>query len=174
LTRPHLLGANFRLLDEKGKVVWEQIYDLNRLVNQGEALALRDLYRAEAVLTSNFFAGLYNAVVVDTDTPTTLSGAEASGGGYARVPWSRNTTDWGSPTLQSDHSQIVQGATKTFGPGTGGGFGPVTAVVFLTTVDNTGQVWAWFPLQAPITVGAGQTFQVTPFGMVKGVTTPGT
>lgn len=181
LERVHLFTITLACRRPDGSAVWEEpgllripagalpagvIY--NRFHDEGEKLALRDLFRGESVLPAAFFGRLYNATITDTSTLAAIAGGEPASNGYQAVPWSRNTSDFGSPTLQGTQHESL-GVKKSFNA-TGAGWGPVTYFAFATSSDNAGAVFGYFALQQPRTVPGGTSLDVQPRGMLRGVT----
>lgn len=150
-----------------GSVAWEERDIPNRLFNAGELLDLRADYRGESVLPVAFFGRLYNDTPADTDALSDLTG-EPSSNGYQAIPWSRNTTDWGAAATVSGQGESL-GLRKSFSA-TGAGWGPVTHFVMATTSDNSGSPWAYFTLSQPRTVLGGQSLDVQPRAVSRGVT----
>lgn len=163
--------AEFTCRNPDGSVAWSEASEFrrltNRVANQAEHYRNRTIYRGEAMFGTAFFGRLYNDTPTDTDNLSDLTG-EPSSNGYAPTPWSRNTTDFAAPSTVSGQSECV-GVRKSFSA-SGAGWGPVTAFVFATTSDNSGILYGWFMLGQARTVQPGQTLDVAPVGVDRGVT----
>lgn len=177
LERVHLFAVRLVCRNPDGSPIWSEPGELlapaggvlyNRFHDEGEKLALRLLFRGEAAMPALFFGRLWNATITDTTTLAAVAGAEPASNGYQPVPWSRNTSDFGAPTLQGAQHESL-GVKKSFNA-TGAGWGPVTHFGFATTSDNAGVIFGYFALQQARTVPGGASLDVQPRGMMRGVT----
>lgn len=88
----------------------------NTIVEDGAQRFLQSLFRAEATLPASFFIGLTKASYAFDDADLAVIGSasnEPVGNGYARQTVTRNTTDWGAPTLENNAYRI-QSKAVTF------------------------------------------------------------
>ena len=167
IARIHISRARFTHRDARGRVIWEDELE-NHFHNEGEVLVLDMVFRDVNNFTSNWYGLLCGGTPSDSDTLSTLTG-EPTGAGYARVSWTRGTSDFAACALNGTKEETA-GVAKAFGPNTDVvAWSTVTTFVFATTADNSGKVLARFTLSAPRTVGVGENFTVQPTGRLYGV-----
>lgn len=152
-----------------GSLAWEEELE-NRLFNQGCQIALNYIYCAVTTpFLTNWYGRLFGGAPADTDTLSTLAGEPGGGIGYSPVAWVRGTVDFTLASLVGGKMQ-VPGAKKTFGPASTSAWPTVTTFVFASTSDNSGNALARFTMSTPRTIQVGQTLDVTPTGVIYGVT----
>jgi len=79
----------------------------NTIVEAGTDLFLRSLFRAEA-MPAAFYLGLTNVAYEYADADLTdIEVGEPVGNGYARQTLTRNTSDWGAPSLENNAHRVV-------------------------------------------------------------------
>ncbi len=131
---------------------------LNNLSDGGETLMLDATWRA-GTRPANIYGALWNDTPVDTDTCSTLTGEPATGG-YARVGWANNGTDF--PTLALDSGDYKLTGLQKGWTAAGGTIGPVTYFTFVSSSSGAGTLYAYMALSATRTMLTGDTLNVTP------------
>lgn len=80
----------------------------NTIVEDGADKILRSVCRGEATLPAAFYMGLTNATYEFDDADLTdIEAGEPTGNGYARQALTRNTSDWGAPSLENNAMRCV-------------------------------------------------------------------
>jgi len=126
----------------KGKVIYEARMVKNALVDQGEQLILDTIFRNQAI-TSQFFVGLANDVISETDGLSDIAG-EPGGNGYARQALNRDLTDW--PILVLHEGDYRTESKEVVFAASGGSIGPINSAFLSTTLNNTGKLVAFITL----------------------------
>lgn len=149
------------ILDPDGSVAWENDWQINTLVDQGEQSVL-NVYFLEAANPSKYFMLLNQSDPIETDTVANLTESKVTGtNGYSRVQVLN--TDWGAPALVSGDYKTTA-AAKTFGPASSSSW-TVTHVGLVTTTTGltspTTLFLLWISLGGTTTVNVGQSFQFT-------------
>lgn len=143
---------------EYEELLREQPFTPNELVNQGEEHIL-DVYFRGATGPTQFYIGLCNDTLVDTDTLATLTG-EPAGNGYARVNQLIERSATGFPTLALDSGDF-RTVTSTETITSTGTIGPVNTAFLATTSDNTGRLIAWASLSTARTLANTDSLDVS-------------
>lgn len=139
------------------EALMDRAWNDNALLDGGEQDMLNVYFRATTAPTT-FYGRLYNATPAETDTLTSLTG-EVTGTGYAAVSWTRGTTDFGAPALNSGDYQTTT-TTKTFTAG--GAWTAATNIVLATVATGTsGTALAAAALAATRTLASGDTLDVS-------------
>lgn len=93
-----------------------------------------------------------------TAAPTSSGGGtEVSGGGYARVQVTPNTTNWNAPTNSGNAQQITNAVQIAFAQATAS-WGSVVGVALFDALTGGNMLW-YGDLNSPVTVNNG--FQLT-------------
>lgn len=133
---------------------------LNTIVEDGADKILRSVFRAEATLPAAFYLGLTNATYTFDDADLAdIEVGEPVGNGYARQTLTRNTSDWGAPSLENNAMRIVS-KSVTFTASSA--WDKTWTRMFLANVaSGAGNVFALSGAIAPQTVlsGAGPTLR---------------
>lgn len=130
----------------------------NTIVEDGADKFLRSMFRAEATLPAAFFLGLTGASYAFDDADLTdIEADEPVGNGYARQTLTRNTTDWGAPTLENSAMRLVS-KSVTFTASSAWNV-PWTRMFLANVASGAGNVFAISGALSPQTVlaGAGPT-----------------
>lgn len=132
----------------------------NTIVEDGADKILRSVFRAEATLPVAFYMGLTNATYAFDDADLTdIEVGEPVGNGYARQTLTRNTSDWGAPSLENNAMRIV---SKSVTFTASAAWDKTWTRMFLANVANgAGNVFALSGALSPQTVlsGAGPTLR---------------
>jgi hypothetical protein len=176
--RDHAVYLRDRVLNEDGSVAYEGTLAMpNALTNDGQASNLNVWLRGSAAPA--MYGALLNmpgAGAPQKAQVMTIAGSPPTGGfiesntpgsgGYNRVQWNTNTTDWpNAPALNSGDMQITS-IQKTFGPFTGNT--SITHLSFVTVASgNAGLVLlyvsgSYYAANAAAQVlASGQSYQVS-------------
>ncbi len=149
------------ILNPDGSVAWENDWEINTLVDQGEQSVL-NVYFLEAANPTKYLMLLNQSDPAETDTVANLTESNVTGvAGYNRVQMVN--TDWGTPTLTGGDYKTTASA-KTFGPASASSW-TVTHVALVTTstglTSPTTLFLLWISLGGSTTVNIGQQFQFT-------------
>lgn len=131
---------------------------LNTIVEDGADKFLRSMFRAEATLPAAFYLGLTGASYAFDDADLTdIEADEPVGNGYARQTLTRDTSDWGAPSLENNAMRIVS-KPVTFTASSAWNV-PWTRMFLANVASGAGNVFALSGALAPQTVlaGAGPT-----------------
>lgn len=132
----------------------------NTIVEDGADKFLRSMFRAEATLPAAFYLGLTASTYAFDDADLVdIEAEEPVGNGYARQTLTRNTSDWGEPTLENNAKRILS-KSVTFTASSA--WNVAWTRMFLANVaSGAGNVFALSGALSPQTVlaGAGPTLR---------------
>lgn len=132
----------------------------NTIVEDGADNVLRTIFRGESVLTAAFYLGLTSASYEFDDADLVdIEADEPVGNGYARQTLTRNTTDWGAPSLENNAMRILS-KSVTFTASSAWNV-PWTRMFLASVASGAGEVFSLSGALAPQTVlsGAGPTLR---------------
>jgi hypothetical protein len=132
----------------------------NTIVEDGADKILRSLFRAESTLPAAFYMGLTSASYAFDDADLTdIEADEPVGNGYARQTLTRNTSDWGVPTLENSAMRITS-KSVTFTASSAWNV-PWTRMFLANVASGAGNCFALSGALSPQTVlaGAGPTLR---------------
>lgn len=167
--RVSLSAIRVRHLGRGGEVLFSQVCP-NRLYDEGEDILLNESFRAVASFPTAWYGRLAGGTPADTDTIASVSSEPLPTltKGYMSIAWSRGTTHWGAiTTLAGD--RVVYGTKFSFGPAIAV-WSNLTYFFFATRSDNVGtKLFARFQLSQPRTVNPGETLDIQPIGVIRGL-----
>lgn len=156
----HLVFGRGTLVNADGSVAWEEEWQPNALLDEGEQSVLEVYFREQSNPTK--YLALLTAAPAETATMATYSEVFAPPlNGYSRQAYTAGGGDWGATALNAGDYQTTA-AQKTFGPASSNAWNSMTNVAIVTTSTGTaGKLILTVALSATTTVGIGQSFLYT-------------
>tara|TARA_Y100000034_G_C6883569_1_gene405316 strand:+ start:1189 stop:1695 length:507 start_codon:yes stop_codon:yes gene_type:complete len=147
-------------INAQGDVIWEKEDLLNVLHTEGEQYMLEAAFVGGSIsnefIPENFWFGLDDRAIIDTEDTLASLDSEPSVNGYARQ--AVTSTDGFSVALSSGYNKATA-PIVTFAA-SGGSWGPVSNLFMATTEGNSGLLIATVALGTEVTVPSGDSINV--------------
>jgi hypothetical protein len=157
------------VLDPDGSVIWEDLWQDNALMDEGEASML-NVYLLTAANPQKWLALINGGTTPPTETSTLTYMAGAAGAGETKGPGASGynrqevtAANWSAPALDSGDMQSAA-AEKTFGPASGSAWTVthVGMVTHATAQSNVSGLFLLFlALSGSTTINIDQSFKYT-------------
>lgn len=156
----HFVYGRGTVLNADGSVAWEEDWQRNALLDEGEQSVLEVYFREQANPTK--FLALLTAAPGETATMATMTEVFAPPlNGYARQAYTAGGGDWGATALNAGDYQTTA-SQKTFGPASSSAWTALTNVAIVTTSTGTaGKLILTIALSDTTTISIGQSFLYT-------------
>ena len=156
--RVTLVHGRGRIVNARGRTIWQEDWQPNTLADEGEENVLNDWLLEQAAL--NKYLCLLTATPGETTTMATMTELFAPPlNGYARQQCAAG--GWGAPGLDATDFMTTH-AEKTFGPAATNPWVDFTHVALVSTATGTaGKFLLYVALSGTTSISVGQSFKYT-------------